>query len=358
MKNNRSTARKYTVSIWPSILLSLYVIICSCSNEAQSSYERIQADYQNLNIESFDVAGSLIDRIDSHLIQYPDFEKNPELKQIKKNINYKIEQVLFERIEKQYHECFSHKYTNYDEATDSFRGLLSEIECYVKNSEISENKTKANTYVDEINNSLNSIAIERDEFYNAIYSNTVSEIEMFLSKYPTTVMRGKLMDKIDEIYLSEAYTALSTNANTILEAKRVIDKAKGYQLKIINPEYKAQLSQLISDLDCKRRQILETELHDKLQDLMVRMENEAKSKAENEHPTYKVEMCVPRGSNPEVVGYSSNFERVYQINMIGRFLGRDKRDLVVTVSGRISGDLDHGVTISVTGSTINSDQKR
>ena len=69
-------------------------------------------------------------------------------------------------------------------------------------------------------------------------------------------------------------------------------------------------------------------------------------------------MCSPRGSNPEVVGYSSTFERLYQVNMVGAFLGWNKREMAIAVSGRISGDLNSGVTWSVTGSRIDSDVKR
>ena len=339
-------------------IIIICFFICSCSNEAQSSYEQIQTDYQNLNIESFDEANSLIEKIDNHLRNYPDFDKNSDLDDLKKSINNRIEQAIFEKISDKYEECFSHNFQNYDEATGILNNLLSGIESYIENAKSNDNISKAQTYISRIKESLRSINLERDEYNNVVYSNSVPEIESFLSKYPNSIMRGSLIDKIDEIYISEVSANLSSNAKTIPDVNNIINMAKEYQQKIRNPENKAQLSQIISNLDSQRRQILEAELHDKLQDLMVRMENEAKSRAEKERPTYKVEMCVPRGSNPEIVGYSSNFERVYQINMVGRFLGYDKRDLVVTVTGRISGDLESGVTISVTGSTINSDVKR
>ena len=68
-------------------------------------------------------------------------------------------------------------------------------------------------------------------------------------------------------------------------------------------------------------------------------------------------MCAARGSSPEVVGYSSTFERLYQVNMKGAFLGIDEREMMIAVSGRIKGDLQNGVTISITGSRIESDKK-
>lgn len=333
------------------------IFMYSCSNEAQSSYEKIQAEYQNLNTESFDAVNLLIERIDNHLSQYPDFDKNSELEDLKRSINDRIDQVIFEKIIEKYKDCFSQNYQNYDEAAENFKELLSGVESYIENAKSNDNISKAKKICEKIKESLRSINLEREDYNNVIYSNNVIEIENFLSKYPNTVMRSTLMDKIDEVYLSEVSTQISQNANTIPKVNNIINIAKEYQQKIRNPEYKAQLAQIISNLDSQRRQILEAELSDKLQDLIIKMEEKAKSRAEEERPTYKVEMCVPRGSNPEIVGYSSSFERVYQINMTGRFLGIDKRELTVAVTGRISGDLENGVTISVTGSRIISDQK-
>lgn len=351
--------KKFCYSFFRTVLaVVICLYVCSCSNEAQSSYEKIMTDYQYLNTESFDAVKNFIQRIDNHIMHYPDFEKNYELDDLKKNINGSIEQAILGKIEEKYKDCISHNFQNYDEASAAYSELLSGIESYIENATSNDNISKAKDYSERIKESLRSIDSERSDYNDVIYSNNVYDIESFLSRYPNTVMRGSLMDKIDNIYISEMNSKISSNPKTIPEANEIINTAKGYQQKIKNPEYLAQLSQVISSMDTQRRQILETELHDKLQDLMVKMEDRAKSRAEDEHPTYVVELCVPRGSNPEIVGYSSNFERVYQINMIGRWLKIDKRDLVVTVSGRISGDLENGVTISVTGSTINSDVKR
>lgn len=339
------------------LIVVISFFIYSCNNEAQTNFEQIQTEFQSLNFNSPDAVDFFIDKIDNHLNRFPDYDRNSELIQIKKKLNDKIEQAIFEEIKGRFQESYSQKYQGYDEAIEKFNQLKTVLNDFIEHTSNTDNSSTARNYIDQLNTSLNSINNEKQAYYNAVNSNNVYEIEEFLSNFPNSVMRGSLLDKIDEIYFSEFTSSISMSVNTIPDVNKNVSIAKDYLQKIKNLEAKSQVSEIISNLENQRRPILETELNDKLQDLIIRMEREARDRAEQKRPTYTVEMCVPRGSNPEIVGYSSSFERVYQVNMKGAFLGIDKRELEVSVSGRITGDLNSGVTISITGARVISDVK-
>lgn len=170
-------------------------------------------------------------------------------------------------------------------------------------------------------------------------------------------MRHTLYVKIDEVYLSEFVSEAGSIPSTIKDLNSYVSKAKSIQDKVRSIEAKGQIMEMITSAEAQRRSILEQELSDKMQDLMEMMERRARSTAESEHSTYDVSTCVARGSNPEVVGYSSTFERLYEVHMVGAFLGYDKRDMEILVYGKIKGDLKVGVSMSVTGSRVVSDVK-
>ena len=94
-----------------------------------------------------------------------------------------------------------------------------------------------------------------------------------------------------------------------------------------------------------------------MQKLIVCMEEKARDVAEREHSTYVVSTCVARGNNPEVVGTSSNVERIYEVRMKGRFFGYDERLLKVQVTGRIDGNVQSGVSVAATGGHIIDDKQ-
>lgn len=342
------------------ILLFFSGLICllgSCKNEAKISYEKLRAEYEQANNNSPELIEVFINKIDSHLSKFPTFEKNSELESIKASLMAKIEQIIFETLKRGFEDCYSYKFQEYDEAINKFNQLRTQLSEFIQQSNNEQNVSITKGYVEKIDNSLNSISQERQDYFSATSSNNINDIETFLSNYPNTVMRGSLLDKIDEIYFTEFMSSVKSSANSITEINSNVITAKNYLNKIQNVEAKSKIVEIINSLESQRRPILEAELGDKLQNLIESMEYAARSEASDARPTYTVEMCVARGSNPEVVGYSSNFERIYQVNMKGSFLGIDKRELEIAVSGRIKGDLNSGVTTSITGSRIISDRK-
>lgn len=340
----------------------LYLLIClfvfsACNNEAKLSYEQIQSAYTQINNNSPESIKSLISQIDNHIEKYPSYEKNDELESLKINLSSQIETFIFAALQDKITECYNHKFDDYDEAISAFSQLKDVLNDFVRNSKNSENISYAQGYIERIDSMLQNISQEQTDFEKAIYSNDASDIETFLANYPNSIMRTTLLEKMDQIYFSEFMSKINLSPNSIIELNNSINKAKSYLENLQNFEVKAQIVEIITQMESKRRQVLEVELSDKLQDLIESMEEAARHAAKNKHPTYEIQTCVTRGSNPEIVGNSSTIERVYQVNMKGAFLGIDKREMEITVIGRIKGDINRGVSISVTGTRIMSDTK-
>ncbi len=338
-------------------LLIFLVLLSSCNNEAQQSYEQLQSAYSQINSNSPETIESLISQIDNHLEQYPSYEKNDELENLKINLSSQIEAFIFTTLQDKITECYNHKFDNYDEAISTFSQLKNVLNDFVRSSKNSENISYAEKYIDKIDGVLQNISQERTDFESVIYSNDVSDIETFLANYPNSIMRATLLEKIDQIYFSEFMSKINLSPNSIRDLNSSISKAKSCLENLQNFEVKAQVAEIITQMESGRRQVLEAEMSDKLQDLIESMEDTARNAAENKHPTYEIQTCVARGSNPEIVGNSSTIERIYQVNMKGAFLGIDKREMEITVIGRIKGDINNGVSISVTGTRIMSDTK-
>lgn len=231
------------------------------------------------------------------------------------------------------------------------------LESYISTAKVEANIQVANSKIAEIADKVSRTSDERHEYYAVINTGSVEDIETFIDKYPGSVMKHALIEKIDEIYYTEFLENFNANPRTIRDlnaSKGDIESTLGRMRGI---DIKTKVAELMNGIEAQRPSVLEMELQDNMQGLLDRMETEAKRKAENTRTSYDVETCAARSSIPEVVGYSSTIERLYQVNMIGSFFGIDKRELMIVVSGKITGDLQRGVTISVTGSRIQSDTK-
>lgn len=339
--------------------MTFCISMLGCNNEAKTNFEELSKDFDRSVLSDMSDAAiqRLAERIESHLSRFPDYEQNYVLTGFKEKIIMHLENKAFEKLLQYVGELESKTFNDYDEATNTLNEAKNAIDEYTSQSRNENNISIAKSKSEKISMQINSITYERNDYYNAVNSNSVYEIEMFVNKYPNSVMRNSLLSKIDEIYYSEFVDGFDPSPRSINDLNGSVSRVKSFSSKFRSIEFKSKLNELAVSLESQRRPILEAELQDNLQVLIERMENEARSKAERTHPTYKVEMCVARGSNPEVVGYSSNFERVYQVNMKGAFLGIDKREMMIAVSGRIKGDLQSGVSIIVTGSRIQSDNK-
>ena len=340
-------------------VLMAVIFLTACNNEAKKSFEQLSVEINQKKIDDLRLSSleELSNKIDYHLNHYPDYEKNLVLIDTKKQISIVVDNLIYNQLINRINQAENIAYPDYESAIKSYTVFKDKLSQYVNNATSEQNIQDAENRIEEISEQLNNINSEQSDFYNVINSDSVNDIEEFLNKYPHSVMRNALYEKTDEIYYSEFLSDFSSSPSSIYRLNAYVKKAKAYLSKFRSIEAKTKINELISEAETQRRSILELELQDKLQDLMERMEGAAKNRAESTHPTYVVEMCAARGSNPEIIGYSSTFERLYQVNMKGAFLGLDKREMMIAVSGRIKGDLQNGASISITGTRVDTDDK-
>lgn len=339
-------------------LIALF-LLNACSNEAKTSFEQLTTEINQIEINQLSLSSleTLVAKIDNHVNKFPDYEQNSILLDFKSQALIAAENKVYEELINSISQVENETFQDYESAIKNYSIIKQNLTEYLNNAQNQQNIQDAQSRIERINAQLNSINLEQNDFYSAVGSNNTYDIEEFLNKYPNSVMRNSLLEKIDEIYYSEFLSDFNSSPSSIYEINSAVSKAKNYLTKFRSLEAKNKINELIVNIESQRRGILEIELQDKLQDLIERMEDAARTRAANAHPTYSVEMCAARGSSPEVVGYSSTFERLYQVNMKGAFLGIDKREMMIAVSGRIKGDLQNGVTISITGSRVESDRK-
>lgn len=266
------------------------------------------------------------------------------------------EKPMFDALKEKIKECDNRKFDNYDEAISTFSQLKNDLNDFVQSAKNNENISHAKKYIEKIDNKLQNISQERTDFESTTYSNDVSDIETFLIKYPNSIMRATLSNKIDQIYFSNFQNSINSYPKSIMELNSSVSKVKSYLEEIQSTELKEKIKKSIDELESKRRKVLAIEMNNSLQDLIDRMERKAKKEASNRHPASKVETCVARSSYPEIVGNSGDIERVYLVNMKGIIFGDDRFEMEIMVTGRIKGDINSGVTFSVTGARILSDK--
>lgn len=340
-------------------LFLVFFSLCGCSNgnPAKESFELLQKECENTNLSSNENIAYLIEKIDTHISQFEDFSENSVLIDIKASLEKKLEANIFALLEEEFTSCFASSFQGYEEASEKLNKTKNSLQAFMQNANDRTLAEQAKEYIERLDNSLSSINQEKMDYYTVISSNSPEDMEQFIIAYPNTVMREGLLAKIDETYMSKLMTDLSMSHQSIDGLNKNIADARTCMNKLRSLEAKAQLAETISNLEGQRRQILDLELADKMQDLIKMMGNKASNTASSEHPTYEVTTCVARGNNPEVVGTSSIVERIYEVRMKGRFLGYDERLLAVQVTGRIEGNINTGVFVTVTGAHIISDEK-
>ncbi|PDP58155.1 hypothetical protein CLI75_05565 [Porphyromonas gingivalis] len=340
-------------------LFLVFFSLCGCSNgnPAKESFELLQKEYENTNLSSNENIAYLIEKIDTHISQFEDFSENSVLIDIKASLEKKLEANIFALLEEEFTSCFASSFQGYEEASEKLNKTKNSLQAFMQNANDRTLAEQAKEYIERLDNSLSSINQEKMDYYTVISSNSPEDMEQFIIAYPNTVMREGLLAKIDETYMSKLMTDLSMSHQSIDGLNKNIADARTCMNKLRSLEAKAQLAETLSNLEGQRRQILDLELADKMQDLIKMMGNKASNTASSEHPTYEVTTCVARGNNPEVVGTSSIVERIYEVRMKGRFLGYDERLLAVQVTGRIEGNINTGVFVTVTGAHIISDEK-
>ncbi len=325
-----------------------YIIYHSLTKEVSKINE-------NSNIEAID---DIIKKISEFLNEYNTVDDFISLKGELNRVEKLRDIVVYNHIIKLTTEIANKKdYSSYDEKISAYVNL---IELYNSNSTLQIDSIRLSKFSNYLNWCLaekSNIENEYNKYIDLKYNPTVALVNDFLEQYPHSIMRDELVGMLDDLLLTEFLTTASHTFTSIDDINSAMNDAKSCIKKLSKNEYKLQIQEYITNIEAQRRNVLELELSDKLQYLISEMGDAARAKAKRAHTTYNVTTCSPRGSQPEVFGYSSTFERVYQVNMKGAFLGWDKRELTIVVTGKISGNVNYGVSYSVTGTRIDSDRK-
>jgi hypothetical protein len=342
------------------ILFSIFLfVVNACSNKANKSFNQLSVEINRNEISSLSLSSieKLVDKIDNHINNFPDFEKNFILLNFKREALIAAEEKYYEDLVSAISQLELEDFQDYESAITQYSNLRQKFSDFIVSSKNQQKISDAKSRIEKLNKKIYDINIEKNAFYAASNSNSIFNIEEFISQYPNSFMLNVLISKIDELYYSNFLSELNNNPSSIYEINNNISLANNYRSKLRGLDSKNKINEIISSNESERRSVLEIELDNKLQVLIERMESAARIKAENTRPTYIVETATARNSLPEIVGYSANIERSYQVNMRGAFFGIDKRELVIIVTGRISGDLQNGASISITGIRIASDIK-
>ncbi|MFK8296488.1 hypothetical protein ACI760_09910 [Capnocytophaga canimorsus] len=320
------------------------------------------------NLSDYESTVSTLNEIKQSLLSYTKSatisENIEDAKSRIKFINQQLENIGYQQLINQINEINNKNFADYETAISNLNEIKQTLLSYSKSATISENIEDAKSRVEFINQQLESVNMEQSEFYNIMDAPDISVIQNFLNKYPNTVMRNTLYERIEVIYLSDFMTSINFNPQTIKELNESINRAKKYNFKFRKAENLMKITEFVTQLEQQRRIVLEGELNDKLRILIYQMENEAKTKALREHDgsvfqDWSVDRCSAIGNNPEQIGYSQLIERTYVVKIkgsaTGGLFGYDRRELKIIVTGRIEGDSQQGVTFGVTGSSVESD---
>lgn len=337
-----------------------FVIFLFIGCQSKDPYEKLRpllsSIGENSNVGQIE---NVIIKIDSFTIAYPEHRLVDSLLVVKSNYALIIEHKMFEKFYSKITNIFDYNYTSYEDATSKFGEAISfcyEMKQKLKNEEL---VTKIDALNQRLEKSINSIKTEVND-YNYLISNlTMDNLNSFLSQYPNSVMRSTLETKKDEIYLNEYLQNARNYFNTISQLNSEVSKLNSCISNLSSLDNKLKMKDILRKIEEQRRNVLEAELSDNLSSLLSIMENRARSKASGAHFNARVETCSPRGSNPEIVGYRSTFERQYLVyTKSGTWLtGFVKRELRITVNGEIEGDLQTGVSYRVTGVRVDNDKR-
>ena len=282
-----------------NLLLGLIALFLfnACSDEAKTSFEQLTTEFNQIEISQLNLTSleTLVAKIDNHVNKFPEYEQNHILLNFKSKALIAAENKVYEELINSISQIENETFQDYESAIKSYSIIKQNLTEYLNNAQNQQNIQDAQNRIERINVQLNSINLEQNDFYSAVGSNNTYVIEEFLNKYPNSVMRNSLFEKIDEIYYSEFLSDFNSSPSSIYEINSAVSKAKNYLTKFRSLEAKNKINELIVNIESQRRGILEMELQDKLQDLIERMEDAARTRAANAHPTYSVEMCTAHG---------------------------------------------------------------
>ncbi len=334
----------------------LLFTLMACTNDATKSYEKLRSEYEIIfaNNNSYSDIIGYIERLDNHLSQFSTYKGNEDIHTIKKTLEKRSEELLYQSIKNSYDACFASEFKSYDDAVHKLNELSEELNYFYGQSKTVKNKQLVENYLNQIVNSLHQISDEQQDYYDAMASKDIVLLELFLENHPTSVMQHNVKDMIDEIYYTELLGNYNRNVESIEELNENMQLATDYLYKFYNKEKKSSVAELVNYMETLRRPVLEKELESKLDLLFHEMEEEAANIAILAFKDHSLKSAKMLSNSKEEGKYSSKYLRNYEVKLSKEYFGFSWREQIVhiEVEGKIQGDLQNGAIISVKGKRI------
>ena len=337
-------------------LFAILFLLISCSSEAKKSYNQLRSEYEIVfvNSKSFEDIESFVSKLDVHLSQYPSYKGNEDLQIIKKQLINKREDIIYNDIQTSYETCFNTHFQSYEEITTKMTLLKDELAILYEKSTTTKNKQLVEKYLSEIVKALHNIAIEKQEYIDAVGSKDVVMLNNFIEKFPNSLLINNVKERVDDIYYTELLENTHRNIETIEDLNENLQLANEYSYKFFSMERKNSVSEWIEHLESRRKEILANEMVLKLDDLFEEMEIKARHVALQYNPGLQIEEIAVVSETQKEMKNSQNYTRIYRLKLSKDYLlfKYPKADINVEVVGRIQGDLQNGALIGVLDSKL------
>jgi len=276
---------------------------------------------------------------------------------------------IYIEISSDYRDIVFYKDTSYLELLHKINLFKKEINKFRLKYPEDENTTEFEKMLNDVKAKEYEISVEKNE-YNKLFDLIVDEnsfdsleqylqnITYFLNKYPNSIKKDYLKEKMDEFYFKQYLYENDNNINSIDTLNKVIDNATKYCNIIQNPVLKERIRSKINSLEQKRNIIHANEYSTKLNNLLNEMEMKARELAKEEH-SFCSKITGFTKINQKEVNNTSRVEIAceYKIIMKGGFLCLFDYQVIVSVTGIVVGNPWQGTEYYLSGYKLISDEK-
>lgn len=280
------------------------------------------------------------------------------------------EKQEFKTLCTKYQDLLSHSPANYQEISKKNTDLQNQLRKYLNDFPKSDNRAEVERILTEIKDMEHKVQQERFDFSEMEkrfkHNHTIDEadveindIKSFLRNYPRSVKSNDLRSKIEALTFKKFQLETAGTPQTISDINRTIQSANNYLAQFNDAGFKAQVNNKIKQIEAQRQSIYEMEFQLKVAELFKQMDARVIEIAKNAHPASKIESANVSIISGDVSNAAAQVKvvREYIVNMRGAFIGINRYQLKIHVSGVILGTNQTGVSYNISGATKVSDYK-
>lgn len=284
-------------------------------------------------------------------------------------IGKKPGQAEFESLYKDYQALLSYSGPAYQDISKKNAELQDKSRLYLKNFPASDNRPEVERILSEVKDmqlKLQQEQFDCSELEKGFKNNhtmqeadlEINNIKRFLRNNPRSVKADDLKKRIEELTFKK-FQLEAVKLQTISEVNQTVQKAKTYLGQLTDANFKARVNDKIKKVEAQRQSIYEMEFQYKAAELFKEMDARVEKIAKEAHPASKIESASASilSGNVSKAAPQVKIVREYVINMRGAFIGINRYQLKIQVSGLILGTNQTGVTYNLSGAIKVSDFK-